>query len=90
MHRRILLQVFAGVAVTGVPAFALQPSRRDRIVIAGGGILGANIAYRLIRYGDARRILFLVDRANLGRQTLKEFQAFTVPEENRGWCMNAT
>jgi type I restriction enzyme R subunit len=32
------------------------------------------IAYRLVRYGGARRILFLVDRANLGRQTLKEFQ----------------
>jgi type I restriction enzyme R subunit len=28
-------------------------------------------------------VLFLVDRANLGRQTLKEFQGFTVPDVNR-------
>src|SRR6266566_4601815 len=41
--------------------------------------LAGFLAYRLIRYADAKRILFLVDRANLGRQTLKEFQAFEVP-----------
>jgi type I restriction enzyme R subunit len=46
---------------------------------SGKTYTAANIAYRLIRYGDAKRILFLVDRANLGRQTLKEFQAFEVP-----------
>ena len=57
MHRRTLLQVFAGVAVTGVPAFALQPSRRNRIVIAGGGILGANIAYRLAKRGASVTLL---------------------------------
>ena len=28
-------------------------------------------------------ILFLVDRANLGRQTLKEFQGFTTPDDGR-------
>ena len=28
---------------------------------------------------DARRVLFLVDRANLGEQTLKEFQGFATP-----------
>jgi type I restriction enzyme R subunit len=46
---------------------------------SGKTYTAANIAYRLIRYGGAKRILFLVDRANLGRQTLKEFQAFEVP-----------
>jgi type I restriction enzyme R subunit len=46
---------------------------------SGKTYTAANVAYRLIRYGDAKRILFLVDRANLGRQTLKEFQAFEVP-----------
>jgi type I restriction enzyme R subunit len=50
---------------------------------SGKTFTAANIAYRLIKYGDARRILFLVDRANLGRQTLKEFQGFTVPDSNR-------
>jgi len=50
---------------------------------SGKTYTAANTAYRLIKYGDARRILFLVDRANLGRQTLKEFQGFTVPDVNR-------
>lgn len=40
-------------------------------------------AYRLIRYADASRVLFLVDRGNLGRQALKEFQQYTVPEDGR-------
>jgi type I restriction enzyme R subunit len=37
----------------------------------------------LIKYAGAKRILFLVDRSNLGRQTLKEFQAFVTPDQNR-------
>ena len=39
--------------------------------------------YRLIKFGDARRVLFLVDRANLGRQALKEFQQFATPDDGR-------
>jgi type I restriction enzyme R subunit len=39
-------------------------------------------AYRLIKHADARRILFLVDRANLGRQALKEFQYYTPPDSS--------
>ncbi|OGW21558.1 MAG: type III restriction endonuclease subunit R, partial [Nitrospirae bacterium GWA2_46_11] len=35
--------------------------------------------YRMIKFGGARRVLFLVDRANLGRQTLKEFQQYNSP-----------
>ena len=35
----------------------------------GEAYTAANVAYRLVRYGGAKRILFLVDRANLGRQT---------------------
>ncbi|HLH67105.1 MAG TPA: type I restriction-modification enzyme R subunit C-terminal domain-containing protein [Solirubrobacteraceae bacterium] len=50
---------------------------------AGKTFAAANIAYRLVKFAGARRVLFLVDRANLGRQTLKEFQAFTVPDANR-------
>lgn len=50
---------------------------------SGKTYTAANIAYRLVKHADARRILFLVDRANLGRQTLKEFQGFTVPDVNR-------
>jgi type I restriction enzyme, R subunit len=50
---------------------------------SGKTYTAANIAYRLVRYGGAKRILFLVDRANLGRQTLNEFQTFTVPNDGR-------
>jgi type I restriction enzyme R subunit len=50
---------------------------------SGKTYTAANVAHRLIKHGDARRVLFLVDRANLGRQTLKEFQGFTVPDLNR-------
>jgi type I restriction enzyme R subunit len=32
--------------------------------------------YRLIKFAGARRVLFLVDRGNLGDQTLKEFQQY--------------
>jgi type I restriction enzyme R subunit len=40
-------------------------------------------AYRLIKHAGARRILFLVDRGNLGRQTVNEFQQFTTPDDGR-------
>jgi type I restriction enzyme R subunit len=50
---------------------------------SGKTFTAANVAYRLIKYGGARRILFLVDRANLGRQTRKEFQAFSTPDDGR-------
>ncbi|MGH2370640.1 MAG: DEAD/DEAH box helicase family protein, partial [Chloroflexota bacterium] len=39
--------------------------------------------YRLIKFGRARRVLFLVDRANLGRQALKEFQQYVTPDDGR-------
>lgn len=35
--------------------------------------------YRLIKFGGARRVLFLVDRGNLARQTRKEFDAWASP-----------
>lgn len=41
-----------------------------------------NFIYRLVKYGGAKRVLFLVDRGNLGRQTLKEFQQFVSPVNN--------
>jgi hypothetical protein len=39
--------------------------------------------YRLIKFGGARRVLFLVDRTNLGEQAEKEFQAYRAPGVNR-------
>ena len=46
---------------------------------SGKTFTAVNSIYRLIKFGEAKRILFLVDRANLGRQTLKEFQQFQSP-----------
>lgn len=39
--------------------------------------------YRLIKLADAKRVLFLVDRSNLGRQTKKEFQQYVTPDDGR-------
>ena len=35
----------------------------------------------MVKFGNARRVLFLVDRANLGRQALKEFQQYATPDD---------
>ena len=50
---------------------------------AGKTFMAANVCYRLLRHAGARRILFLVDRANLGRQAVREFEGFTVPDDPR-------
>jgi type I restriction enzyme R subunit len=46
---------------------------------SGKTYTAVNFCYRLIKHADARRILFLVDRNNLGKQTLNEFQQFVSP-----------
>lgn len=50
---------------------------------SGKTITAANACYRLVHHAGAQRILFLVDRANLGRQALVEFQKFRVPGDGR-------
>ena len=50
---------------------------------SGKTFMACNLVCRLIKYAGAKRILFLVDRSNLVRQTLREFQGFTTPEERR-------
>jgi type I restriction enzyme R subunit len=50
---------------------------------SGKTVFAITAAYRLLRYGGARRVLFLVDRGNLGRQALKEFQAYQTPDDGR-------
>ncbi len=50
---------------------------------SGKTFTAANLCYRLIKHADARRILFLVDRSNLGRQAKLEFDKFTIPETQR-------
>ena len=39
--------------------------------------------YRLIKFAKAKRVLFLVDRSNLARQTWREFQQYITPDDGR-------
>jgi type I restriction enzyme, R subunit len=49
---------------------------------SGKTFTAVNTSYRLVKFGKAKRILFLVDRNNLGKQTLNEFQQFVSPYNN--------
>lgn len=46
---------------------------------SGKTFTAVTACYRLAKYAGAKRILFLVDRTNLGKQTLNEFQQFVGP-----------
>lgn len=50
---------------------------------SGKTFTAVNAAYRLLKFGGAKRILFLVDRGNLGKQTEDEFANFTPPDDTR-------
>src|SRR5205814_10184002 len=61
-----------------------RPRALIQMVMGSGKTFTAiTAAYRLIKFGGATRVLFLVDRANLGRQALKEFQQYTTPDDGR-------
>ena len=61
MQRRTVLELFAGVAVAGLPISQAAPKR---VVIAGAGMLGANIAYQLVKRGAE---VTVVERNQPGR-----------------------
>lgn len=76
------------IAITKLEESLRRAKPRALIQMATGSgktFTAANIAYRLIKYGHARRICFLVDRTNLGLQTLKEFQQFLPPQEQHAF-----
>ena len=50
---------------------------------SGKTIFAITSVYRLIKYAGARRVLFLVDRSNLGEQADKEFHGYRTPDDNR-------
>ena len=50
---------------------------------SGKTFAAVNVVYRLLKHGGARRILFLVDRTNLGKQAGDEFAHFTPPDDQR-------
>jgi len=50
---------------------------------AGKTFTAATFIYRLLKYADAKRILFLVDTKNLGEQAEQEFMSFQPNDVNR-------
>ena len=61
---------------------------RDRALIqmatgSGKTFTAVNFIYRMLKYSKVRRVVFLVDRNNLARQTLGEFQNFDTPDDGR-------
>ena len=69
-------------AITNLEQSFATGHRRALIQMATGSgktFTAVNFIYRLVKYGGAKRVLFLVDRGNLGEQTLKEFQQFVSP-----------
>jgi type I restriction enzyme R subunit len=69
-------------AIAGLEKSLAEDRPRALIQLATGAgktFTACSFSWRLIRAAGARRILFLVDRNNLGDQTLKEFQNFHPP-----------
>jgi len=59
-------------------------AKRARFAYAPGKTYTAcSFTYRLIKHAGARRVLFLVDRANLGKQATGEFHQFVAPDTGR-------
>jgi type I restriction enzyme, R subunit len=50
---------------------------------SGKTFMAVSFIYRLIKFANAKRVLFLVDRNNLGRQTKMEFQQYITPDDGR-------
>lgn len=69
-------------SLQGLEASLADDQPRSLIQMATGAgktFTACTFSYRLIKHARARRILFLVDRNNLGDQTLREYQAFHPP-----------
>lgn len=72
-------------AIKNLELSLAQDRPRSLIQMATGSgktFTAINFIYRLIKFADAKRILFLVDRGNLAKQTLKEFKQFVSPYNN--------
>jgi type I site-specific restriction endonuclease len=66
-------------------SFAQAKSRALIQMATGSGktYTAVSFIYRLIKFAGAKRVLFLVDRSNLGKQTLREFQQYVTPDDGR-------
>lgn len=73
-------------AVTGLEASLARNQPRALVHMATGAgktFTAITAVYRLLKFGGARRILFLVDTRNLGQQAHQEFMAYTPPDDAR-------
>lgn len=73
-------------AVTGLEKSLAQAKPRALVHMATGAgktFTAITAAYRLLKFGGAKRILFLVDTRNLGKQAHQEFMAYTPPDDGR-------
>jgi type I restriction enzyme R subunit len=69
-------------SITNLEKSLAENRPRSLIQMATGSgktFTAVNFCYRLIKHAGAKRVLFLVDRNNLGEQTLNEFQQFSSP-----------
>jgi type I restriction enzyme R subunit len=74
------------VAVHGLEASLAHDHPRSLIQMATGAgktFTACTFSWRLLKHAKAKRILFLVDRNNLGDQTLKEYQNYDPPGSGR-------
>src|SRR5207247_5905655 len=74
-----------GAMTTLEQSFAADQPRSLIQMATGAGktFTACAFTYRLIKYARAKRVLFLVDRANLGRQAKGEFDQFVTPDTGR-------
>ncbi len=73
-------------AVTGLEKSLAQSKPRALVHMATGAgktFTAITSIYRLLKFGGAQRILFLVDTRNLGKQAHQEFMAYTPPDDGR-------
>ena len=73
-------------AIAALEASFAQANQRALIQMATGSgktFTAVNVVYRLLKHAGAKRVLFLVDRNNLGRQAHDEFANFTPPDDVR-------
>ncbi len=73
-------------AIRNLEASFARADRRALVQMATGSgktYTAVNISYRLLKFAGAKRILFLVDRGNLGKQAEDEFANFEPPDDPR-------
>ena len=76
-------------AITELEKSLADANQRALIQMATGSgktYVAVSSVYRLIKFAKIKRVLFLVDRNNLGRQALREFQSYKTPDDSRNFA----